>query len=83
MEELQQLYDSSQRERSALEQELQRCKAELQKLVGGKSKVRGQRSKTGVHWGSRGVLISFMGPDFRTPETPLVFRNLINWLKCE
>uniref|UniRef100_A0A3B4XGE1 Coiled-coil domain containing 136 n=1 Tax=Seriola lalandi dorsalis TaxID=1841481 RepID=A0A3B4XGE1_SERLL len=30
--ELQQLYDSSQRERAALEQELQRCKAELQKL---------------------------------------------------
>ncbi|XP_049895358.1 coiled-coil domain-containing protein 136-like isoform X2 [Epinephelus moara] len=34
---LQQLYDSSQRERAALEQELQRCKAELQKLVGRKS----------------------------------------------
>uniref|UniRef100_A0A3Q1EX72 Coiled-coil domain-containing protein 136-like n=1 Tax=Acanthochromis polyacanthus TaxID=80966 RepID=A0A3Q1EX72_9TELE len=36
--ELQQLYDCSQRERTALEQELQRCKAELQKLVGRKSK---------------------------------------------
>ncbi|XP_070848477.1 coiled-coil domain-containing protein 136 isoform X1 [Chaetodon trifascialis] len=35
--ELQQLYDSSQRERVALEEELQRCKAELQKLVGRKS----------------------------------------------
>ncbi|XP_070785446.1 coiled-coil domain-containing protein 136 [Enoplosus armatus] len=34
---LQQLYDSSQRERVALEQELQRCKAELQKMVGRKS----------------------------------------------
>ncbi|XP_068590058.1 coiled-coil domain-containing protein 136-like isoform X2 [Cebidichthys violaceus] len=34
---LQQLYDSSQRERVSLEQELQRCKAELQKLVGRKS----------------------------------------------
>ncbi|XP_030006266.1 coiled-coil domain-containing protein 136 [Sphaeramia orbicularis] len=34
--ELQQLYDSSQQERAALEQELQRCKAELQKLVGRK-----------------------------------------------
>ncbi|KAM7378629.1 hypothetical protein PAMA_013506 [Pampus argenteus] len=31
---LQQLYNSSQRERAALEQELQHCKAELQKLVG-------------------------------------------------
>ncbi|XP_059181968.1 coiled-coil domain-containing protein 136-like isoform X2 [Centropristis striata] len=30
---LQQLYDSSQRDRVALEQELQRCKAELQKLA--------------------------------------------------
>ncbi|XP_023152499.2 coiled-coil domain-containing protein 136-like isoform X2 [Amphiprion ocellaris] len=36
--ELQQLYDCSQQERTALEQELQRCKAELQKLVGRKSK---------------------------------------------
>nr|XP_046235515.1 coiled-coil domain-containing protein 136-like isoform X2 [Scatophagus argus] len=35
--ELQQLYDSSQREREALEQELRCCKAELQKLVGRKS----------------------------------------------
>ncbi|XP_026183180.2 coiled-coil domain-containing protein 136-like [Mastacembelus armatus] len=35
--ELQQLYDSSQRERAELEQELRRCKAELQKLVGRKS----------------------------------------------
>ncbi|XP_027140062.1 coiled-coil domain-containing protein 136 isoform X5 [Larimichthys crocea] len=35
--ELQQLYDSSQRERAELEQELQRCKAQLQKLLGRKS----------------------------------------------
>ncbi|XP_040008530.1 coiled-coil domain-containing protein 136-like [Xiphias gladius] len=35
--ELQQLYDSSRRERAALDQELQRCRAELQKLVGRKS----------------------------------------------
>ncbi|XP_040885624.1 coiled-coil domain-containing protein 136-like [Toxotes jaculatrix] len=35
--ELQQLYDVSQRERAALEQELQRCKAELSKLAGRKS----------------------------------------------
>ncbi|XP_074481245.1 coiled-coil domain-containing protein 136-like isoform X5 [Sebastes fasciatus] len=34
---LQQLYDGSQRERAALQQELQRCKADLQKLVGRKS----------------------------------------------
>ncbi|XP_031167131.1 coiled-coil domain-containing protein 136-like isoform X2 [Sander lucioperca] len=34
---LQQLYDSSQRERAALQQELQRCKAELQKMEGSKS----------------------------------------------
>ncbi|XP_044042719.1 coiled-coil domain-containing protein 136-like isoform X2 [Siniperca chuatsi] len=38
---LQQLYDRSQRERVALEQELQRCKAELQKLVGRKSQWSG------------------------------------------
>uniref|UniRef100_A0A8C6V520 Coiled-coil domain containing 136b n=1 Tax=Neogobius melanostomus TaxID=47308 RepID=A0A8C6V520_9GOBI len=31
--ELQQLYDASQRERASLEQELQRCKAQLQKLA--------------------------------------------------
>ncbi|KAG7232437.1 hypothetical protein INR49_008857 [Caranx melampygus] len=35
--ELQQLYDSSQKERAVLEQELLRCKAELHKLVGRKS----------------------------------------------
>ncbi|XP_045896728.1 sarcolemmal membrane-associated protein-like isoform X2 [Micropterus dolomieu] len=40
---LQQLYDSSQRERAALEQELQRCKDELQRLMGRKS----QQSDTG------------------------------------
>ncbi|XP_071358748.1 coiled-coil domain-containing protein 136-like isoform X2 [Trachinotus anak] len=37
--ELQQLYDGSQRERAALEQELRRCKAELQKVVGRKSQT--------------------------------------------
>ncbi|KAF3705379.1 Coiled-coil domain-containing protein 136 Nasopharyngeal carcinoma-associated gene 6 protein [Channa argus] len=37
--ELQQLYDTSQRERLTLEQELQRCKAELEKLVGRKSQT--------------------------------------------
>ncbi|XP_041833995.1 coiled-coil domain-containing protein 136-like isoform X3 [Melanotaenia boesemani] len=35
--ELQQLYDCSQRERAALQHELQRCKAELQKLLDRKS----------------------------------------------
>ncbi|XP_034019751.1 coiled-coil domain-containing protein 136-like [Thalassophryne amazonica] len=35
--ELQQLYDGSQQERAALERELQRCKAELQKMIGTKS----------------------------------------------
>ncbi|KAK5867160.1 hypothetical protein PBY51_011675 [Eleginops maclovinus] len=35
LQELQVLYDSSQRERAELEEELQRCKAELQKLSGG------------------------------------------------
>lgn len=35
------LYDSSQRERAELEEELQRCKAELEKLSGG-AQVRGQ-----------------------------------------
>ncbi|KAM6960925.1 uncharacterized protein FYW47_009496 isoform 1-T1 [Aplochiton taeniatus] len=34
LRELQVLYDSSQRERAALEEELQRCKAELEKLAG-------------------------------------------------
>ncbi|XP_056132698.1 coiled-coil domain-containing protein 136 [Lampris incognitus] len=36
--ELQQLYDSSQRERAELEQELQHCKVELERLVGRKAK---------------------------------------------
>ncbi|XP_020559561.1 coiled-coil domain-containing protein 136 isoform X2 [Oryzias latipes] len=35
LKELQVLYDSSQRERAELEEELQRCKAELEKLSGG------------------------------------------------
>lgn len=35
LQELQVLYDSSQRERAELEEELQRCKAELEKLSGG------------------------------------------------
>lgn len=35
LEELQVLYESSQKERAELEEELQRCKAELEKLSGG------------------------------------------------
>lgn len=42
LKELQVLYDSSQRERAELEEELQRCKAELEKLSGG-NRVRRQR----------------------------------------
>lgn len=42
-ETLQNLYQHSQQERTALELELQRCKAELHKLLGGKSKVRGHK----------------------------------------
>lgn len=38
--ELQKLYNNSQQEREALEQELQRCKAELHKLAARKSQVR-------------------------------------------
>lgn len=44
--ELQKLYNNSQQEREALEQELQRCRAELHKLAGRKSQVRGPRSAT-------------------------------------
>lgn len=43
LQELQILYDSSQRERAELEEELQRCKAELQKLAGG-SQVRSDQT---------------------------------------
>lgn len=35
LQELQVMYDSSQRERAELEEELQRCKEELEKLSGG------------------------------------------------
>lgn len=35
LQELQVMYDSSQRERAELEEELQRCKAELEKLSEG------------------------------------------------
>lgn len=35
LQELQVMYDSSQKERAELEEELQRCKAELEKLSGG------------------------------------------------
>lgn len=35
LQELQVMYDSSQKERAELEEELQRCKAELDKLSGG------------------------------------------------
>lgn len=44
LQELQILYDSSQRERAELEEELQRCKAELEKLSGG-TQVRDLRAK--------------------------------------
>lgn len=39
LKELQDLYDSSQRERAELEEELQRCKAELEKLSGGAQRL--------------------------------------------
>uniref|UniRef100_H2LGS1 Coiled-coil domain containing 136a n=1 Tax=Oryzias latipes TaxID=8090 RepID=H2LGS1_ORYLA len=39
LKELQVLYDSSQRERAELEEELQRCKAELEKLSGGNRRL--------------------------------------------
>ncbi|XP_068459361.1 coiled-coil domain-containing protein 136-like isoform X2 [Clinocottus analis] len=39
LQELQVLYDSSQRERAELEEELQRCKAELEKLSGGAQRL--------------------------------------------
>ncbi|KAF6714988.1 Coiled-coil domain-containing protein 136 [Oryzias melastigma] len=39
LQELQVLYDSSQRERAELEEELQRCKAELEKLSGGNRRL--------------------------------------------
>lgn len=35
LKELQDLYDNSQRERAELEEELQRCRAEVEKLSGG------------------------------------------------
>ena len=41
LQELQVLYDCSQRERAVLEDELQRCKAELEKLSGERGQVRG------------------------------------------
>lgn len=44
LQELQVLYDSSQRERAELEEELQRCKAELEKLSGG-TQVRNRRAQ--------------------------------------
>lgn len=62
--ELQQLYDGSQRERAALEQELQRCKAELHKLAGRKSQVRGQRSEVT----SSGVFVNYGMFLFYSPE---------------
>lgn len=46
LQELQVMYDSSQRERAELEEELQRCKAELDKLSGG-AQVSGQRLNAG------------------------------------
>ncbi|XP_036419662.1 coiled-coil domain-containing protein 136 isoform X2 [Colossoma macropomum] len=41
--ELQGLYESSQRERAELEAELQRCRAELDRLAGRKAQVRGRK----------------------------------------
>lgn len=43
LEELQQLHEGSQRERAALQLQLQSCKAELQELLGRKLQVRGQK----------------------------------------
>lgn len=51
LQELQVLYDSSQRERAELEEELQRCKAELEKLSGG-AQVRGQTWTAFSHTGA-------------------------------
>lgn len=46
LQELQVLYDTSQRERAELEEELQRCKAELEKLTRG-AQVRGHTRAKG------------------------------------
>ena len=45
--ELQTLYDSSQRERAGLDQELRCCRAELEELVGRTVKVRGHKGLMG------------------------------------
>ena len=45
--ELQTLYDSSQRERAGLDQELRCCRAELEELVGRGVKVRGSQGADG------------------------------------
>lgn len=48
LQELQVLYDSSQQERAELEEELQRCKAELEKLSGG-AQVKTQKVFEFIH----------------------------------
>lgn len=48
LQELQVLYDSSQQERAELEEELQRCKAELEKLSGG-AQVKTQKVFDFIH----------------------------------
>ena len=45
--ELQTLYDSSQRERAGLDQELRCCRAELEELVGRRVRVRGHEGADG------------------------------------
>lgn len=43
--ELQQMYDSSQRERQTLEEELRRCREQLQEVLGRKRQVRQVKSQ--------------------------------------
>lgn len=43
--ELQQMYDSSQRERQTLEEELRRCREQLQEVLGRKRQVRKVKSQ--------------------------------------
>ena len=50
LQELQVLYDSSQRERAELEEELLRCRAELEKLSGGAQVRDGSAYQQGNIW---------------------------------
>lgn len=80
LQELQILYDSSEREREELEEELQRCKAELQKLSGG-SQVRSDQtslSKWGKHELQNSVRHVLC---FSVISTPFFFRFYILQLK--